>query len=73
MQSTNQASTANYRYDHSHALEKVEALLQKAKEAAKQRENTLAFAFSQKVLINLFYNRLLYVIQLLVFPPILTV
>ncbi|OIS97723.1 PREDICTED: protein IQ-DOMAIN 14-like [Nicotiana attenuata] len=47
--STNQASTANDRYDHSHALEKVEALLQKAKEAAKQRENTLAFAFSQKM------------------------
>ncbi|XP_016479221.1 protein IQ-DOMAIN 18 isoform X1 [Nicotiana tabacum] len=47
--SKNQVSTVDDRYDHSHAIEKVEALLQKEKEAAKQRENTLAFAFSQKM------------------------
>lgn len=38
-------------YDHLHALEKIEALLHKAKEATKKRENTLAHAFSRKVYI----------------------
>ncbi|MCD7460357.1 hypothetical protein HAX54_043388, partial [Datura stramonium] len=47
--STNQASTADDGYDHLHALEKIEDLLQKAKEAAKKRENTLAHAFSRKM------------------------
>ncbi|XP_010327634.1 protein IQ-DOMAIN 18 isoform X1 [Solanum lycopersicum] len=36
-------------YDHLHALEKIEALLHKAKEATKKRENTLAHAFSRKM------------------------
>lgn len=48
--SINQASTPeNDGYDHLHALEKIEALLQKAKEAAKKREDTLAHAFSRKM------------------------
>ncbi|XP_060197155.1 protein IQ-DOMAIN 17-like isoform X2 [Lycium barbarum] len=47
--STNLASTVDDGYDHSRALEKVEALLQKAKEAAKKRENSLASAFSRKM------------------------
>ncbi|XP_055815300.1 protein IQ-DOMAIN 18-like [Solanum dulcamara] len=48
--SINQASIPdNDGYDHLHALEKIEALLHKAKEAAKKRENTLAHAFSQKM------------------------
>lgn len=49
MQSTNQASNEEDGYDHLHALKKVEVLLQKAKEAAEKRENTLAHAFSEKV------------------------
>ncbi|KAJ8529109.1 hypothetical protein K7X08_035944 [Anisodus acutangulus] len=47
--STNQASIADDGYDHSHALEKIEVLLQKAKEAAKNRENSLSSAFSRKI------------------------
>ncbi|KAM3264826.1 protein IQ-DOMAIN 18-like [Capsicum annuum] len=48
--STNQATTLdNDGYDHFHALEEVEVLLQRAREAAKKRENTLAHAFSRKM------------------------
>ncbi|KAG5629234.1 hypothetical protein H5410_000951 [Solanum commersonii] len=48
--SINQASIPdNDGYDHLHALEKIEALLHKAKVAAKKRENTLAHAFSRKM------------------------
>ncbi|KAK4736791.1 hypothetical protein R3W88_000488 [Solanum pinnatisectum] len=48
--SINQASIPdNDGYDHLHALEKIEALLHKAKEAAKKSENTLAHAFSRKM------------------------
>ncbi|PHT58854.1 hypothetical protein CQW23_01217 [Capsicum baccatum] len=48
--STNQATTLdNDGYDHFHALEKVEVLLQRAREAAKKRENTLSHAFSRKM------------------------
>ncbi|CAN4114120.1 unnamed protein product [Withania somnifera] len=48
--SRNQAGTGDNGYDHLLALEKVEALLQKAKEeAAEKRDNSLAHAFSRKM------------------------